>query len=166
MAMNGTQLADEIATALGHPGDVTAEVICFGTSIVTHVQSGTATFGGFPGPHPISGLSGPTLAGLVGSCAYPFTSPELLTYCTIIANYIMANGVVTYASPPPNPGAGEIGFREEGTISGMSGPDLAQLIHNALYSVYPGPSTVLTAKCSAIVGHIQNNAEVSNGVIS
>ena len=166
MAMNGPQLGSEIAAALGFPGNVTTEVLCFGTSIVTHVQTGTATFGGFPGPHPISGLDGNALASLVGSCAYPFVSPELLTYCSIIANYIMASGVVTYTGPPPNPPGGEVGFREGGTISGMDGNQLAQLIHTALYSAFAGPSAPLIAKCTAIVDHIQNNAEVENGVIS
>lgn len=164
MAMSGPALADEIRTSMGFPPPTTLQIIGWATGVVTHLQtSGSATTGGIPGPHPISGLSGPAMALLItGLAGYPFPSPDLINFCSAMATYIMANAEVTYTGPPPS--AGNPDWFSGGTISGMDGADMASLVASSTGK--PGATPELIDKCTAIVNHIQDNAEVENGVIA
>jgi hypothetical protein len=162
MATNYTQLAGEIATALGHPGNVTTQVLGFARGILEELtQSGSATFGNIPGPHSISGLTGSSMANRVKTYAgYPTVSSQLLGFCTGISTHVMT-GVVTYTGPssptPPNWFLG-------GTISGMTGSGMANQVK--INVPFPYVTSELLAMCQAIVSHIQTNAQVTSGVIS
>lgn len=162
MATNYTQLAGEIATALGHPGNVTPQVLGFARGILEELTlNGSASFGGTPGPHPISGLSGTSMASRVRSYAgYSTVTSQLQGFCTGIATHIMT-GVVTYTGPtsptPPNWFLG-------GTISGMTGSGMANLVKSSV--PFPNVTSQLLAMCQAVVNHIQSNAQVASGVIA
>jgi len=164
MATNAPQLADEIAAAIGQ-SFTTAQLIGFATGVLEEVtQNGSATFGGFPGPHPISGLSGSSMANkVVTYVGYPFVSSVLIAFCGAIADHIMTNGQVTYTSPiiPLDPANS---WTSNGTISGLNGPQLASEIQAAVG--YPFVSTQLIGFATAITDHIMNNAEVNFGVIT
>lgn len=168
MPMTGPGLADEIRTEMGFPAPTSQQLIGWATGVVTHIQTaGIATFGNIPGPHPITGLSGPVMAATIAPIAgYPGTTPELINYCTGIATYIMANGVVTYTGPAPMPptilppAAWFLG----GTISGMDGNAMSVVVAGLLGLGPPTPP--LINKCTAIANHIQTNAQVVSGVIS
>lgn len=164
MAVSISSLASEIASALGHPGDVTQEVLGWATGVLNELtQSGIATFGGgTPTGHTISGMTGASMASRVASAAgYPSISTELLNFCTAIASYVQGNTIVTYTGPPPpaNPN-----YFQNGTISGLVGSGLANAVQASVG--YPFVSSPLLAKCSAITSHIMTNAQVQLGVIS
>lgn len=161
--MSGPALAGEIRSAMGFPAPTSVELIGWATGVVTHIQtSGLATFGTIASPHTISGLTGPVMAGLIQvNAGYPFVSPELILYCTAMTTYIMGTAIVTYTGPIPPPPPG---FNVGGTISGMSGSALADVVATALGKGFT--TTELINKCTAIVSHIENNAEVVSGVIS
>jgi hypothetical protein len=162
MATSPTLLASEVATALNHPGDVTAEVLGWATGLLEELtQNGVATFGGIPGPHSISGMTGLSMASkIAGYAGYPGTTPTLIGYCTGIVAHIQGSGIVTYTGPtPPGPS-----YFLGGTISGLSGPAMATLVASS--AGYPGTTPVLIAKCTAIANHIMTNAQVVSGVIS
>jgi len=160
-------LATEIATGIGQ-GFVTLHVTAFATGVLDELtQNGSATFGNIPGPHPISGLSGASMASrIVAAGPYTFVSPELANFCTAIADHITANGVVTYAGPPPAPPGlpPPDAWFTGGVVSGVNGPGMAAEVAAAVG--YPFVSTQLIGKCTAIADHINNNAQVESGVIS
>ena len=164
MAMNPVGLASEIADALGQP--VNAHLIGWSTGVISHVLMGVATFANIPGPHPISGLIGATMAALVASNAgYPGTTPQLIGYCTAITTHIMTAGSVTYTSPILNPPAvpPPAAYLLGGTISGLNGNLLASMVAINMGQLVPTPE--LTKKCTAIANHIMTNAQVNLGVI-
>lgn len=162
MATSPALLADEVATALGNPGNITSQVLGWATGLLEELtQNGSATFGGFAGPHPISGMSGSSMATKIANYAgYPGANSTLIAYCNGIVSHIQGSGTVTYTSPtglPPNWFLG-------GTISGLSGSAMAAEVASSVG--YPGVSPELLAKCTAIADHITGNAEVVSGVIS
>jgi hypothetical protein len=161
MAMNGNQLADEIAASIGY-GKTSGRLKCLGNGIVNEVRHGVATYGMIPGPHSISGISGSNMAQLIVTCnGYSYTSGRLVLYCNAIADHVMGAGIVTYAGLPlPT----MVGWRLGGVISGLNGSVLAALIVN--YERLGSVSGKLLAECTAIVNHIMNNADVETGVIS
>lgn len=165
MAMDEVGLADEVATAMGYPF-TSPQLIGWAKGVVEEVRNGVATFGDIPTPHTISAISGPAMADLIATYAgYGFTTPELINFCTAIATNIMADGIVTYASPPPAP-PGLLppdAWFLDGTISGLDGSAMAALVASMVG--YPNVSTKLLAECTAIVSHIMGNAEVVSGVI-
>lgn len=163
MATNDTLLASEIAAALGHPGDVTLPVQGFAEGILDELTSnGIAGFGGIPGPHPISGMTGASMASKVAAAAgYPGVSPELMSYCSGIVLHIQTAGQVFYTGPIPPPPPG---FELDGTITGLNGAAMAALIVGMV--PYPGATSELIDKCTAIADHIMTNAEVVSGAIS
>lgn len=167
MSVNSSQLAGEIATGINQIF-VTTQVEAFAAGVLDELtQNGSATFGNIAGPHPISGLSGSSMAGRIAPPAgYPGVSAELQNFCQAIADHINNNGVVTYEGPEPNPPvlpASQAWF-QGGTVSGLNGPGLASEVVAAVG--YPGTSPELIGFCSAITGHIEANAEVTSGVIS
>jgi hypothetical protein len=167
MAVNPSQLAIQLANGIGQTF-TTAQVEAFASGILDELtQNGSATFGDIAGPHPISGLSGASMANQIAPAAgYPGISDTLQNFCQAIADHITDNGVVTYTGPAPNPPAippSEAWFLG-GTISGLNGPGLALEVAAAVG--YPGTSAELIGFCSAITDHIEANAEVTSGVIS
>jgi hypothetical protein len=163
MATSAAGLAADVATALGHPGDVSAPVLGWATGVLGELtQNGIATFGLIPGPHPISGMTGASMASKIALAAgYPGPTPILIAYAGAICTHIQSSGFVTYTSPtspiPPNWFLG-------GTISGLNGPAMATLV--AAACGFPGTTPILIAKCTAIASHIMSNAQVVSGVIS
>ena len=125
--------------------------------------SGSATFGCFTGPHPISGVSSSNMARLIAiNSGYGNVTATLLRFTEGVSEHINSAGVVTYTGPlpPPPPPV----FTENGTISGLVAATMAALI-----SQKTGFSFVcdrLLRECEAIVDHIQNNALVTSGVIA
>lgn len=168
MALSGSGLAEEIRSAMNFPSPTSTQLIGWATGIVEEITTnGMATFGTIAGPHPISGLTGSSMAGKVANYAgYPGVSAQLLNFCTAIANHIMTNGVVTYAGPPPAPPAipPSAAWYTGGTISGLSGSLMASDVASAVG--FPGVSAPLLNKCTAIANHIMTNAQVESGVIS
>lgn len=165
MAMNETQLAQEVADAMGY-STVTSQLIGWAKGIVEEVKNGSATFGNIPGPHPISGVLGPNMATLIANYAgYGYATPELTNFCTGVAKHIVSSGVVTYTAPPPAPPAimPPQAWFLNGTISGLDGSAMASLV--ATMVGYPNVSAKLLAECTAICDHIMSNAEVTSGVI-
>lgn len=165
MAVNPTQLADEIRSAMLFPAPVTLQLTGWATGVLQELtQSGIATSRVIPGPHPISGMSGASMAALVAAAAgYPFVSIPLLNYCNAIVQHIQTAGQVFYTAPVGSPNPAD-NFFLNGTITGLDGSTLAALV--AAQVGYPFVSTRLLAKCTAIVNHIQTNAIVTDGVIS
>lgn len=168
MALNASGLADEVRSAMGFPSPTSKEIVGWATGIVDEVTSnGVATFGNIPGPHPISGITGASMAGKVATAAgYGSVSAELLNFCTGVANHITGSGVVTYAGPPPAPPAlpPPAAWFLGGVVSGLSGPAMAAQVASAVG--YPGVSPELLNQCTAIADHIMANAQVVSGVIS
>ena len=166
MAMDGLQLADEIAAAMGY-SPTSAQLQGFGKGIVEEVKNGTATFGTTPSGHTISGIVFSSMANLIKTYGgFPSVSAELLALCDGVSSNIMDNAIVTYIGPPPNPPIiePEDAWFLGGTISGLDGSSMANDVKDAVG--FPSVSTLLLAKCTAIVDHIMNNAEVVSGVIS
>lgn len=166
MAMNYTQLADEIATAMGYSFTSTY-ILAFAHGTVDEIKNGMATFGNTPSGHTISGIDASNMATLImGYAGYPFISPQLVAYCNGVATHIMGSGIVTYIGPPPAPpvimppAAWFLG----GTISGLDGSACASLVKTL--AGYPSVSPQLLAECTAVVDHVMANALVVSGVIS
>lgn len=167
MALNATDLADELATAIGQV-TTTPHMIGWAQAVVTEITTnGSATSRNIPGPHPISGVTGPSLATLIQiNVGYPFVSTVLTAYATAIATHITSLGIVTYTAPvaaPPGIPPSNAWYLN-GTISGMNGTVLAAAI--AASVGYPFVSPQLLAHSIALVLHIQSNAEVTDGVIA
>ncbi|NIT99515.1 MAG: hypothetical protein GWN01_00780 [Nitrosopumilaceae archaeon] len=116
--LDGASMASLVQTEAGYP-NVSSELSAFCQEIVNHIQSsGLVNFDPgqitgqctstplSPGPLTngagtggiITGLDGNTLAGAIhGSAGYPgSTSPELVTFCTAIVNYVMDNAEIEY----------------------------------------------------------------------
>lgn len=162
MSVNYVTLASEIATAIGHPGNVTTRVTGFAHGILEELtQNGTATVGA-PTGNTISGMTGSSMATKVANYAgYSYVSTQLNKFCKGIVDHIQGSGVVSYTGPTPP--AVPIYFLG-GTISGLNGTGMAS---NVVSEVgYPFTSTELLAMCGAIANHINNNAVVTSGVIS
>lgn len=169
MAVNPTQLADEIRSALSFPTPVSDQLIGWATGVLDELtQSGTATSRNFPGPHPISGMTGASMAARIVAASngkYGFVSTSLLNYCNAVVTHIQSQGQVFYTSPiPSNPPPPSDSWFLGGTITGLDGNALAVLV--AAQVGYPFVSTQLIAKCTAMVNHIMSNAEVTDGTIS
>lgn len=163
MATNATQLADEIRSAMGFPLPVSPQLIGWATGVLDELTSnGSATFGGMAGGHPISGMTGSSMASKVAAAAgYPSVTSELENFCTAIVDHIESDGIVTYIGPvPPTMPDWFLG----GTISGLDGSALAVLVKDAVG--YPSVTSELETFCTAFTDHIMNNAEVESGVIS
>jgi hypothetical protein len=154
--------------AMGFPAPNSAQIIGWAQGILEELtQNGTATSRNFPGPHPISGMSGASMASKIASYAgYPGVSSTLNNYCNAIVQHIQSNGQVFYTAPVAAPPAipPPAAWFLNGTISGLSGSTMASLIVSQVG--YPGVSSQLLAKCNAIVAHIQSNALVTDGVIA
>ena len=158
MALNATQLADEVRSAMGFPLPTSPKLIGWAQGIVEEIQqNGIATSGGFAGPHSISGITGASMASKVASYAgYPSISPELLGFCNGVVLHIMAMSKVFYIDPPT--------FIAGGTIVGTNGPAMATQVQALV--PYPLITTQLLAECTAISNHINANATVNAGIIS
>ena len=172
--MDGDALAEEIRVAMdaasiptppilsNFPPPTSDKIKGWANGFVTHITTqGSATTGGVPGPHAVTAINGAGMAATIQALAgYPFISPELLGFCQVIATYIIANAQITYIGPPP-PAAPD--WFLGGTISNMDGQAMAALVATAIGQA--GSSPELDAKCNAIINHMQDNAEVNNGVI-
>ncbi len=168
MATSSSGLAEEVRKAMVFPLPISKELIGWATGVLNELTgNGTATARIIPGPHSISGMTGGSMADkVVQEAGYPNASKELKLYCGAIVAHIQGSGQVFYIAPiaaPPAIQPADAWFLG-GTISGLNGPILAGLIAKAVG--YPGVSARLLAKATAIVDHIQNNAEVTDGVIS
>lgn len=169
MAVNSPQLSDEIRVAIGFPLPISDQLIGWATGVLDELtQSGTATSRNFPGPHPISGMTGASMASRIIAASngtYGFVSTELTNFCNAIVSHVQTSGQVFYTSPiPANPPPPSDSWFLGGTITGLDGTVLASLV--AAQVGYPFVSTQLLAMCTAFVTHIQTNAEVTDGVIS
>jgi len=162
MAVNFNTLAAQIATGLGQPS-ASDEVKGFAHGVLDELtMSGLATFGGTPSPHPISGMTGSSMANRIMSyVGYPNVSPQLLNFCTGICNHIQTAGIVTYTGPTP---PAVPNYFLGGTVSGLSGSAMASLVQAAVG--YPSITPQLLGLCDAIATHIISNAQVVSGVIS
>ncbi len=168
MALNPSLLASEIQAAIGAPS-VTPEILAYATAICEEIiENGLATFTTIPTPHTISDLDGDSLATKVADkIGRGPKSDNTVKFCTGIAEYINDNGIVTYASKPISytPPIVTIpqSWQNEGTISLLIGPDMADLIEEKVGA--PFMSSKLIAKCTAICNHITSNAQVEIGKI-
>jgi len=165
MPLVGRDLAKAIATEMGQDS-TPKQLVAWADAVILEITTATATKNNFPGPHPISGLVPQRLADNIARGAdYPKVTKELLDYCTAITDYITAFATVTYKSPPPPPPPGKApDWFVDGTISGMVGNDLANLI--AITVGFPKTSKEIKQKSKAIVNYIQTNATVLDGIIS
>ena len=163
MPMTPISLANEITDAMGFPAPPSPQLIGWATGCIIELSGkGLATTGGIPGPHKITGISGPSMAAIVASVGgYGLITPQLIGECTGIMTHIMTAANVVYVAPPPV--AGNPDWFIGGKISGMSGPAMATLV--ALFTGFPIPTPDLIKKCTAIVDHIEKNALVNNGKI-
>lgn len=162
MALNGAQLGNEIADAFGNKSN--KYTIAFGNGIVEAVKMGTASYGLIPGPHMISGISGAIMSNFIMAYGgYPKITSQLEKKCAAIADHVMLAGKVTYTGPPTVPPAFPPDWFIGGTISGLSGSVLANLV--AQYVGYKNVSSVLLKECGAITAHIMKNVLVTSGVI-
>jgi hypothetical protein len=162
MAVSPSILAEAIRVDVGFPSPVSFELQSFCTGLLDELtQSGSATFGGIPGPHPISGMSGTSLATRISNILGIAVFPDFVDYCNALVDHIQDNAFVTYTSPtPPSP----IIYTSGGSISGMDGADMADAI--AAARGFPNVTNQLLKKCEAIVDHIETFAAVEFGVIS
>ena len=167
MALDASALSEEMRVAMGFPSPVSTQLLGWSMGVVEEVLNGFATFGNVPSPHPISGVTGAGMASLIANYAgYGFVTPQLLNFCTAVADHITGSGIVTYIGPPPAPpglqppDAWFLG----GTISGLSGASMAADVAAAVG--FPGGSPQLLSQCTVIANHIMANAQVVSGVIS
>ena len=168
MPLLASGLADELRSALNFPAPTSDQLVGWAGGIVDEItQSGSATSRNIPGPHPISGLSGSSMANRVASAAgYDSVSPELLDFCNAISTHIQSFGQVFYTLPVPAPPGIQppMAFFLNGTITGLNGPLLASAV--AAQVGYPSVTPQLLAKCTALTNHIMLNALVTDGVIA
>lgn len=163
MAMNYTNLADEIKTEMGFSGATSTQLIGWARGVVEEIQASTATFNSGTPTHSIVSIDGDSMATLIKTYAgYGSVTDILKKYTNAMSDYIVANAVVTYTGPPP-PATPD--YFLGGTISGMVGSDMADAIVAAI-SEYPTRTDLLTKKCNAVVNHIHTNASVVSGAIS
>ena len=107
------------------------------------------------------------MAALIAPLAgYPGVTPDLLNFCTGVANHILAAGQVFYSGPPPAPPVlpPSLAWFLGGTISGLSGSAMADLVKTTMGK--PSVTSELLNQCTAIANHIMTNATVVSGVIS
>ena len=165
MPVNPSGLADEMADSMGQ--DVTDELKGIAQGILDELTlQGIATFGLIPGPHPVVGLTPPTMAAKIVSAGGAKTiTPQLLGLCTGIVSGL-ATAIVTYAAPPQTipPIAPILDWFTGGLIAGLAGPVMAVQISSALG--FPAPTPELINMANSIVNHIQANAQVESGKIS
>lgn len=162
--MDPKKLASEITDAMGFPLPPSPQLVGWATGVVIELSTnGSASTGGIPGPHKISGLTPVTMAAKVAAAGgYILVTPGLLAECSGIIAHIAQAAQVTYSGPPP--AVGNPDWFVDGKISGMNGAAMAVLV--ASFSGFPVPTPDLIKKCSAIVKHIQENAIVIQGVIA
>lgn len=161
MALDADALAMEITLGLGQttPSD---EVKGFAQGIIDELKAATASFGGTPGPHVISGMTGASMAGKIKDAAgYPSVTPQLMGFAQGICDHVQMLGIVTYVGPPP-PAVPD--WFLGGTVTGLSGAVMAVTVQGA--AGFPSVTSQLTGMCSAIADHIVANAEIVMGVIS
>lgn len=162
MAMDVSALADAITLGMGFSLPASTEITGFAQGVVDGVSAGTASFGGIPSPHVISGMDGSAISAAIASNAgYPGVSSELAGFGDSLATYIQSNAIVTYTGPVPPPPPG---FNLGGTISGLVGAALGDAL--AAGMGLGAASAEVTAMGTAIADHIVANATVVNGVIS
>jgi len=158
MATSASGLSEEIRVAMGFPLPVSAELLGWATGVLGEITTNAvATTGGSAGPHTISGMTGASMASkVVASAGYGSVSTELGDYCDAIVSYIQDNAEIFYTNGPV--------FDSGGTISNLVGSDLAALIASTVG--YAGVSTPLLDKSTAMIDHIQDNAEANGGSIT
>lgn len=164
MPLDPKKLASEITEEMGFPLPPSPQLVGWATGVVIELTTnGSATTGGIPGPHKISGLTPVTMAAKVAAAGgYIIVTPGLLAECSGIIAHIAQAAQVTYNGPPP--AVGNPDWFVGGKISGMSGPAMAVLV--ASLSGFPIPTPDLISKCTAIVNHIEKNAVVIQGIIA
>lgn len=187
MPLVGSALAAAMAAKLGKP--VTPQLLGWGNGIVLELQTGaivshsTGTVIGQSAPGSplsqgaasggsISGISGSTMASLVvanSSGTYPVVTPQLLGLCTEIANHIISEASVDFASgnitgnctnTPLSPGPLVNGAGSNGEISGLDGDSLANDAAFGVPFIPPIATPDLKDFCNAIIDYIMNNANV------
>ncbi len=193
MAMTGAGMAERIRSDMGFPLPVSQQLIGWGTGVVTHIQnaalvnhaSGLVTGTAPPSGGPlssgaadqglISSMTGSTMADLVEvNAGYGFVTSQLLTFCNEIVSHIESLGRVEFSSgditgtctnTAISPGPLSGGAGTDGFIKLLNGPVLAAAIHAAVG--YPGSvSTPLIEFCTAVVGYIMDNAEVTHTTVT
>jgi hypothetical protein len=183
MPLVDAALALAIHNALAQPPPPTAQVLGMAKSIVNELKvAGIVNIppGMVVGVAPSSGgpltngaasngiILGPNAASLTGqfvaNMGLAGASPQILAMANAICTHIMT-GKVTFApnkvtgacsNTPVSPGA-LTGAAVGGTIIGLSGSAMAQLMGSA----FGGVSPQLLAKCNAICTYIMANAQVS-----
>jgi len=166
MALNANDLATEIRNAMGFPAPNSPQLVGWAQGVINEITTnGSATFGTTPGPHTISGMTGASMASFVVASSggnYPVATSELTAFCQGIINHIQGDGQVFYTGP--NTGIPATSWFQGGTITNLDGSAMANEIVTQVG--YPNASPELIAECTAIVDHIEGNAEVESGVIS
>lgn len=185
MAMNVDKLADEIRLAGGLPPPTTAPNKGMAKAIIDELKTlSVVSFkpGGVTGKAPGSGgklttgaASGGKIVGPAGKTLAKKMSKEMMLGGAVTPDLLkMASGITTHyltgtvtfpvgkitgkcTNSGGSPGA-LIGEGSGGKIVGLSGPLLAGLCAAAFGGV---KSKELVAICTAIVNHIQKNAEVT-----
>lgn len=161
MSLSKQGLAQDIANAMGHL-TISDTLLGISDALVEELQKGSATFGGTPSGHQISGLINARLAvDMADATGLPTVSNKLLGYCSGILNYIMLFGTVTYTGPASPPSSN---WFLGGTISNLDATGMANMIMIELGKV--SLSEELVKHCEGICSHIMENAEVVSGVIS
>ena len=172
MPMSPPQLAEEIraalaATLLTDYSIVTDHLDGFAEGIIEEIrQNALAGSRVFSGPHPVSGMTGASMASkviLYSNGAYPNVSPQLQNFCQGIVNHINNVTVVFYASPTGNINPNN-NFFLDGVPQATNGSGMATEIRNLV--PYPNNSPQLIAFCTAVADHINNNAEVTDGIFA
>jgi hypothetical protein len=182
MAMDGTQLAEDIKTAIGQSAQLTSDINKnMAKDIVDHIMTGIVSHspGTVTGTAPSSGgplTDGAATAGAIVLVAADLTArfvatfgvstPEIIGMATAISTHVMtglvefSSGTITgtcgntVTSPGPLVGEGS-----GGEVKGLDGSALAILMAS---SMGKSETTLeLEAMCKAIVDHIMDNAEVS-----
>jgi len=190
MPMTGSACAAFIASAMGQVGTPQFDGWGFGivlelqtNGLVSHVAgkvtgitaAGSALSAGAATDGKIAGISGSSLETLVktnSGGSYPFSTSELLNFCTVIADHIKSKAKVIFAlgnitgqctstvitAGPLTNGAGTNGIVQTGS---MNGTTIAQDAVIAVPFVPPPATPELIDFCTAIVDYIEANAQIT-----
>lgn len=160
MSLSSSTLASDIATALGHSGNVTLQVLGFAQGIIDELtQNGVASTGPITG-NTISGVTGSSMASKISVAAgFGSVSAKLLNFCNGISSHITSAANITYTGPGTSPP-----YSTGGTISGLSGSAMASLISSNVG--YGSVTSILLAMATAVTNHITINAQANAGVIT